>query len=107
MFFKLCHNTEISIRTLKRRLQSFGLQRTVCNITEESSRQIISKEIRGSASTKDCRVLWSSLKASYGINIERYVVMKMLRELDPDGTETCRARRLRRRQYLSVGSNFR
>ena len=102
----LCHNTEISIRTLKRRLQSFGLQRTVCNIREESLSQIISKEIRGLASTKDYRALWSSLKVSYGINIERDVVMKMLRELGPDGTETCRARRLRRRQYLLVGSNF-
>ena len=30
----------------------------------------------------------------------------MLRELDPDGTETRRARRLRRRQYVSVGLNF-
>ena len=43
---------------------------------------------------------------SYGINIQLDVVMKMLRELDPDGTETRRARRLRRRQYVSVGLNF-
>ena len=35
---KLRHNIEISIRTLKRRLQSFGLQRTAYNITEESLR---------------------------------------------------------------------
>ena len=96
----------MSIRTLKRRLQSFGLQRTPYNITEESLRQIISREIEGSASTKGYRALWSSLKVSYGINIQRDVVMKMLRELDPDGTETLRARRLRRRQYVSVGPNF-
>ena len=31
--------------------------------------------------------------------------MKMLSELDPDGNETRRARRLRR-QYVSVGPNF-
>ena len=106
LFLKLRHNIEISIRTLKRRLQNFGLQRTACNVTEESLRQIISKEIEGSASTKGYRALWSSLKASYGINVQRDVVMKMLRELDPDGTETRRARRLRRRQYVTVGPNF-
>ena len=106
LFLKLRHNIEISIRTLKRRLQNFGLQRTACNVTEESLRQIISKEIEGSASTKGYRALWSSLKASYGINVQRDVVMKMLRELDPDGTETRRARRLRRRQYVSIGPNF-
>ena len=88
LFLKLWHNTEMSIRTLKRRLQSFSLQRTVYNITEESLRQIISREIEGSASTKGYRALWSSLKVSYGINIQRDVVMKMQRELDPDGTET-------------------
>ena len=69
-------------------------------------RQIISREIEGSASTKGYRALWSSLKVSYGINIQRDVVTKMLRELDPDETETRRARRLRRRQYVSVGLTF-
>ena len=96
----------MSIRTLKRQLQSFGLQGTTYNIIEESLRQRISREIEGSASTKGYRALLSSLKVSYGINIQRDVVVKMLRELDPDETETCRARRLRRRQYVSVGPNF-
>ena len=32
--------------------------------------------------------------------------MKMLRELDPVGTETRRACWLRRRQYVVVGPNF-
>ena len=106
LFLKLRHNIEISIHTLKRRMQSFGLQRTAYNITEESLRQIISREIEGSASTKGYRALWSSLKVSYGINIQRDVVMKMLGELDPNGTETRRARRFKRRQYVSVGPNF-
>ena len=69
-------------------------------------RQIISRKIEGSASAKGYRALWSSLKVSYGINIQRDVVTKMLRELDPDETETRRARRLRRRQYVSVGLTF-
>ena len=68
--------------------------------------QIISGEIEGLASTKGYRALWSSLKMSYGINTQRDVVMKMLRDMDPGETETRRADRLRRRQYVSVGPNL-
>ena len=38
--------------------------------------------------------------------MQRDGVVKMLRELDPDGTETRRVGQLRRRQYVSVGPNF-
>ena len=79
---------------------------TAYNITEESLGQIIFREIERLASTKGYRALWSSLKVSYRINIQCDIVMKMLRELDSDGAETRRARRLRRRQYVSVGLNF-
>ena len=106
LLLKLHHNIEISICTLKRWLQSFGVQRTACNITGDSLRRIISKEIKGWACTKGYRALWSSLKVSYGINIQLDVVIEILRELSPDGNETRRARRIRRRQYVSVGPNF-
>ena len=65
--WRLHHNTEISIRTLKRRLQTYGLQRKICNITEDSLKQIISK-------------------VSYRINIKRDVEMKLLRKVDPNGS---------------------
>ena len=84
-FLRLHHNIEISIRTLKYRLQTYGLQRKICNITEGSLKQIISREIEGSAAAKGYRALWSSLKVSYRVNIKRDVVMKLLRELDPNG----------------------
>ena len=58
----LHHNIEISIHTLKRQLQKYDLQRKVCNITEDSLKQIISREIEGSAAAKGYRALWSSLK---------------------------------------------
>ena len=103
---RLHHNIEISIRTLKRRLQTYGLQRKICNITEDSSKQIISREIEGSAVVRGYRALWSSLKVRYRVNIKREVVMKLLRELDPNGSENRKAHRLRRRQYVSVGPNF-
>ena len=57
LLLKLRHNIEMSISTLKRRLQIFGLQRTAYNITEEGLRQTISREIEGSSSTKGYRAL--------------------------------------------------
>ena len=105
-YFSKGYKYQMFIRTLKRRLQSFGLQKTAYNLTGESLIQIISGEIEGLASTKGYRALWSSLKMSYGINTQRDVVMKMLRDMDPGETETSRARRLRRRQYVSVGPNL-
>ena len=105
-FLRLHHNIEISIRTLKCRLQTYGLQRTICNITEDSLKQIISREIEGSEAAKGYRALWSSIKVSYRVNIKRDVVMKLLRELDPNGSENRKAHLLRRMQYVSVGPNF-
>ena len=43
---------------------------------------------------------------SYQINIKSDVVMKLLRKLDPNGSENQKAHRLRRRQYVSVVPNF-
>ena len=106
LFLRLHHNIEISIRTLKRRLQTYGLQRKICNITEDSLKQIISREIEGSAAVRGYRAPWSSLKVWYRVNIKRDVVMKLLRELDPNGSENRKAHRLRRRQYVPVGPNF-
>ena len=42
---------------------------------------------------------------SYRVNIKWDVVMKLLRELDPNGSENRKTQRLRRRQYVSVGPN--
>ena len=106
LFLRLHHSIEISIRTLKRRLQTYGLHRKIGNITEDNLKQIILIEVEGSAVAKGYRALWSSLKVSYRVNIKRDVMMKLLRELDPNGSENRKAHRLRRRQYVSVGPNF-
>ena len=106
LFLRLHYTIEISIRTLKRRLQTYGLHRKIGNITEDNLKQIISVEVEGSTVAKGYRALWSSLKVSYRVNIKRDVMMKLLRELDPNGSENRKAHRLRRRQYVSVGPNF-
>ena len=60
LFLRLHHSLEISIRKLKGRLQTHGLQRKICNITEDSWKQIISREIEGSAAAKGYRAVWGS-----------------------------------------------
>ena len=51
------------------------------------------------------RGLWHSLKTNYGIIVQRDIVMNVLKEIDPEGTNMRKARRLRRRKYVSEGPN--
>ena len=41
-----------------------------------------------------------------GIRVPRVIVQRLLKELDPSGTESRRSRRLRRRRYQNPGPNF-
>ena len=95
----------MSKRTFKRRLCQYGLKRRSRNITDAALRQIMEMELTGPSAHKGCRGIWSVLRCSYGITVTRDTVMKLLRELDPDGTEQRRAHRLHRRLYRSEGPN--
>ena len=59
----------------------------------------------GPGSMRGYRGIWLTLKTSYGITVSRDRVMELLREIDPEGTERRKARRLRRRVYKSAGPN--
>ena len=78
LFLRLHHNIEISIRTLKRWLQTYAFQRKICNITEDSLKQIISRETEGSAAAKGYRALWSSLKVVFVFFINTHHVYKLI-----------------------------
>ena len=43
--------------------------------------------MEGSAAAKGYSALWSLLNVPYRVNIKRGVVIKLLRELDPNGSE--------------------
>ena len=49
--------------------------------------------------------MWARLRMK-GIIVKRARVMTLLRELDPDGVESRRKKRLRRRAYHAKGPNF-
>eukprot|EP00794_Sanderia_malayensis_P013642 gene13642-15069_t len=106
MFLQQYQGISISVRTLKRRLSEYGLSRNQHkNLADASIREIIEREIHGPSSLKGYRGMWNTLRCSYGIIIPRDRVMRLLKDVDPEGTSLCQARRLHRRVYTSPGPN--
>lgn len=97
------HGINISLSTLKRRLTSLGLPRI--SFVSNELRSAIEKELGGSGCFVGYRKMWARLRMK-GIIFKRARVMTLLRELDPDGIESRRKKRLRRRAYHAKGPNF-
>ena len=74
------------------------------NISEVAARQVIEVEIQGSSSIKGYHSMWQHLRVNY-IKVKRDTVMRLLREIDPEGTQMRLTRGLQRRQYRSPGPN--
>ena len=51
------------------------------------------------------RGLWHSLKTNYRIMLQRDIVMNILKEIDPEGTNMQKTCCLRRKRYVSEGTN--
>ena len=106
MFLRLYHNINISKRTLERRLNYYGFRRKgFSNFTVNELEIVRESEIQGPASMRGYRGLWHSLKTNYGIMVQRDIVMNILKEIDLEGTNMQKTRRLRRRKYVSEGLN--
>ena len=59
-------------RTLKRRLNYYGFRRRgFSNATINELKNVIESEIQGPASMRGYRGLWNSLKANYGIMVQK------------------------------------
>ena len=91
-----CHDIQISLRTLKRKLETMQLTKSP-DITDEAVRPIIKRELRGHG----YRFMWYTLKTTYGIQVRRSTVMKILREDDPAGTLLRKSRYIKRRVYTA------
>ena len=96
------HRINMSLRSLKRRLQVYGLKKNQ-NVSNEALKEIMRSEVQGSSSRLGYRGMWNLLRVSYGIRTPRNVVMKMLKELDLVTTKERRSRQLKRRRYKSGG----
>jgi hypothetical protein len=100
------HGIQISLSTLKRRLQDYGLNRRWLNVDENRLRQLIQSEISGPGQLRSYKAVWHSLRLCHNIRVPRKDVARILQELDPEGTLQRRSRRLQRRRYISFGHNF-
>ena len=105
-FLKRFHDIEISLRTLKRRLRSFGLRRKGNIIDEARIRAVITREISGPGRLQEYRLMWHTLRTMYHLHVPRVIVARLLREIDPFASMQRRQRRLTRRQYFSYSPNF-
>ena len=102
---RIYHGIEMSVRTLKRRLKSYGLSRQFSNISIPALSAILLREMEGPGQSKGYRSMRDHLKRSYGIRVKTDHVMRLMRELDPQGVLIRRNRRLNRRAYSSPGAN--
>lgn len=100
------HSITMSLRTFKRRLQSYGLSKSDYSKFNQANNLIHSElQKSGPSSQIGYRSMWNKLRTTYGLNIPRDAVMNILRELDPDGCKKRKCRRLERRVYRSDGPN--
>ena len=104
------HNYEMSYSTLLRRLKKYGLskrgffEREDADNNVERARQRIQEIINVPGSYAGYRTIWHTLKME-GLRVPRILVEDILKDLDPDGSNLRKARRLRRRTYHNPGPN--
>ena len=100
------HGITMSMRTLKRRLQENNLNRRFIG-NEGILKSIMVDEIwHNSKRSRGYRGWWTHLHTSYAIQVSRDLVMQVLKETDPVGTQERKMRRLKRRAYYSPGTLF-
>lgn len=103
------HDITMHERTLKRRLQGYGLKRRqeLDNDLLEHARAMISRELHhGPGQLHGYRAMWHILRLRYHLHVPRSFVATVLREIDPAGVEERKRRSFQRRTYLSPGPNF-
>ena len=102
------HGHNISKSTLLRRLRAYGLSRRHQQVTDAIHQQLrtrLEEIINGPGSCGGYRTVWHTLQIE-GWEVPRNIVASLLKEMDPEGVEFRKARRLKRRQYNNPGPNY-
>ena len=94
----------MSMRTLKSRLKALGLCRRSLEFDEDETRARIQQELDGPGCMAGYRSIWHTLRHE-NFGVPRQAVEIFLKEMDPEGCEARRRRRLRRRVYVNRGPN--
>ncbi|CAM4567542.1 unnamed protein product [Leuciscus chuanchicus] len=90
------HGVNISLRTLKSKLNEAGLYRRKDYSSPNAVSNAIRSELRGPGQLFGYRTMWQVLKQKYNIRGKRDDVMNFLRDLNPRG---CESRARRRSQF--------
>ena len=80
------------------------LKRKEENSLEEIA-SAISSELEISGNCLGYRAMWQRLRLKYDLSVRRDTVMYLLQELDPEGVQCRKHRRIRRRKYANPGPN--
>ena len=105
---KSVHGYEISLSTLKRRLNEKNLRRrplSEVRSSEQEVREAVRQELIGSGSRVGYRRVYQELKRK-GLIVRKHDVRLLLKELDPEGVMLRKRRRLHRRKYQNPGPSF-
>ena len=100
------HGVRLHVRTLKRKLRELGLKRRGADYEEATVCQLIEQEMQGAGSLAGYRYIWHVLQLRHHIHVPRSLVSSLMKEIDPNGVQDRMARRLSRRNYVSIGPNF-
>ncbi|XP_056880216.1 uncharacterized protein LOC130520538 [Takifugu flavidus] len=100
------HGVNISLRSLKSKLNGAGLYRRKDYSSTNAIIRAIRLELRGPGQLFGYRTMWQVLKQKYNLRVKRDRVMNLLRELNPRGCERRARRRFVRRTYHSMGPNY-
>ena len=76
------------------------------HVDEEATEQLIRREIHGPGRLAGYRNIWHALRLRHGVHVSQKMVARMMKEIDPEGVELRKSRRLTRRRYTSLGPSF-
>ncbi|XP_023192286.1 uncharacterized protein LOC111612172 [Xiphophorus maculatus] len=100
------HKVSVSMRSLKTYLKEAGLHRRGNYSPLREVRRAITAELRGPGQLFGYRTMWQVLKQKHNLCVKRDVVMRLLRQLNPQGIALRTRRRFTRRTYHSMGPNY-
>ncbi|XP_065887587.1 uncharacterized protein [Dysidea avara] len=103
---KLIHGIDRSMSWLKRQLKRLGLKRRSPDPPDETVKTLIESIISCSNQLRGYRAVWRILYSKYRLPVRRDTVMRIMRQIDPEGVKLRKKRRLKRRLYNSKGPNY-
>ncbi|CAB4004246.1 Hypothetical predicted protein [Paramuricea clavata] len=105
-FLSKYHGINHSMSTLKRRLREYGLKRkNAVDIDDNDIVEAIHKNYKVQVVCQGIEGMWHTLQLKYGLCVPRDKVQRILKELDPNGTEERKLHRIKRSTYRSNGPN--